>query len=224
MRPTFDTKLEAMLQSLYRNGSVNADFLPVPEDLESYSADAILDTHNMGRYADPHPLTPGVVKDALLALKERAEGEDNLQDPLARLGAELLRVMSLTADWNSDIPVAKSPSFQPVLVESWFTGTVEETFSFSGSFAAFAAGLRVRLSAKYRATPDKLEILDSKVLHEGPAVSQVKVLFQVSYTLARELDFPGPPVPVFATVTHSDLPLPEVSREVANVRHWARKP
>lgn len=224
MRPTFDAKLEAMLQSLYRNGSVNADFLPVPEDLESYSADAIFDTHNMGRYADPHPLAPGLVKEALMSLKERAEEGGDMQDPLARLGAELLRVMSLTADWEADVPVVQAPAVRPILVESWFTGTVEETFSFSGSFAAFAAGLRVRLSAKYRATPDKLQILDSKVLHEGPAVSQVKVLFLVSYELARELDIPGPPVPVFATITHSDLPLPEVSREVANVRHWAGRP
>lgn len=222
MPTKFDAKLQAMLQSLYRNGAANADFIPVPEGLESYSSDAILETHNMGYYADPHLLEPGLVKDALESLKERAERGDKLQDPLARLGVELLRVMSSTVNWEDDLPVIAAPAIRPILVESRFTGTVEETFSFDGDFKEFSQGFQVRLSAKYPVSAQRLEILDKKILHAGSAVSQVKVLFQIVYLLWRELDVPGPPVPVFATVTHSGQPLPEVSREVANVRHWPK--
>lgn len=218
MRPTFDARLEAMLQSLYRNGPDHADFLPVPEELEAYSADEILETRNTGRYADPHPLVPGLVKDALESLKTRAEAGVPLQNPLERLGAELLRVMSGTVNWEADLPIAPVPGHQPLLVESRFIGAVEETFACDEDFAAFSKGLRIRLSAKYPASPEKLEILDKQVLYPGAALNQVKVLFRVTFKLARELDVPGPPVPVYARISHLDAPLPAFEREIANVQ------
>jgi hypothetical protein len=221
MQPNFDPKLQAMLQSLYRNGAANANFLPVPEELESYSDDAIVESRNSGRYADPHPLVPGTVKAALESMKERAETGTPLQGPLERLGAELLRVMSLTADWDADIPAADVSETRPILVESRFTGTVEETFAHEGDFDAFARGLRVRLSAKYPASPEKLEILEKKVLYPGAVLNQVKVLFRVTFKLGRELDVPGPPVPVFATVSHPEAPLPAFEREIGNVQYLA---
>lgn len=219
MKTSFGENLQAMLQSLYRNGTANADFLPVPDGLESYSADAIRDTFNMGHYADPHPLQPGLVKDALHMLKVRAAAGAVALNPLEQLGAELLRVMAGTADWDADIPKVPEPGIQPILVESRFSGTFEETFTFEESFEAFSRGLRVRLSAKYRAHPEKLEVVRKEDLYSGSALNQVKVLFRVTFTLFRELDFPGPPVPVFAKVWHGDVSGQAVERKVLEVQH-----